>query len=105
MNNRYFNKQEFIKDFIDLCRKMKGEYCGAQPRFVHKFFTVCGELWSFCIYTARKTIEISADRIYDSTKRYDLDSMPVRFPKTTWGGPYGRWDSELREFLIREVCK
>lgn len=105
MKNEYFNKQEFIKDFIDLCRKLRKEHQGHQTGFIHKFLIVCGELWRFYIYIDRKTISTSAERIYDATKRYDLDSIPVRFPKTTWGSPYSRWDSELREFLEREICK
>ena len=97
MKNEYFNKQEFIKDFIALCRGVKRENNNTQPGFLHKFFSVCGELWSFCIYIDNDTLSTSAELI--------LDGRPLKFPKTTWGGPYSRWDSELREFLRREICK
>lgn len=29
----------------------------------------------------------------------------ISYPKTEWGGPDVRWDSELREFLLREIVK
>lgn len=97
MKDRYYDKREFIKDFITLCRRLKKENNNIQPGFLHKFFSICGELWSFCIYIDSGSLSTSAELIVG-------DKM-VKFPKTTWGEPYRRWNSELREFLTREVCK
>lgn len=97
MEDRYYDKHRFVKDFVALCSKLKKENKGIQFGFLHKFFSICGELWSFCIYIENDVLSTSATLI--------VNGRPVEFPKTIWGEPYSRWDYELREFLIREVCK
>lgn len=93
----YVDKQTFVNDFICLCRKLKKENSSLQPVFLHKFFSICGELWSFCIYVDKGMLSTSAELV--------LNGRSVKFPKEDWGSPYHRWDYELREFLMREICK
>lgn len=89
----YKDKNEFIKDFIGLCRSLKH----IQPVSIAEHTKVCGEHWFFYIQTDN-------DKVSTKAWNYYKDEF-VPFPMTTWGAPYSRWDTELREFLQREVCK
>lgn len=98
LKEEYNDKNEFIRDFIKLCRLQKYSYRGGCPTFRHKFIGICGEFWSFCIY-------IDGNGIYTEAILYLDDGKKVKYPKTKWGEPYIRWDSDLRAFLAREICK
>lgn len=93
LRNEYHSKCVFIKEFIALCRELRHK----QPVSVTECVKVCGEPWVF-------TIRTGSDKVSTQAWLY-RDEGYVPFPMTTWGAPYSRWDSELREFLMREICK
>ena len=100
LQESYYNKKEFVKDFIQLCRSAKKSHIESGTvgaSFLHQFVGVCGEYWSFCIYVSAESIATDAAVV--------VNSKWLKYPKTTWGSPYSRWDTELREFLNREVCR
>jgi len=91
-----FSKSEFVKDFIRRCRYMKKEYTH-KPLYSNVYVGVCGEFWQFEIF-------IKDDSVFTQAKFWDKGT-PILYPKTKWGEPYVRWDLDLRNFLLREVCK
>ena len=98
MKSEYYNKQEFVKDFITYCRAVKRAHNASHARqtyYCNKFIGVCGESWKFGFYISSDTVATDAT----------LLSCGTQYPKTKWGGFGRRWDTELREFLSREVNK
>ena len=101
-------KQEFIRDFIKFCREVKRrakEDGRGMTMYINKFVGICGESWQF-------QVSASADTVWTEATFFDFDSstnpprdLTVHYPKTKWGKAYSRWDTELREFLNREICK
>jgi predicted component of type VI protein secretion system len=104
IKREYDNKNQFIKDFLKLCREIKKE---EEDRFSKRKrkITVNAKIsdqntteeWKFIIY-------IENERIFTEAT-VSLNGKTTQYPKTEWGDSYRRWDSELLEFLRREVCK
>lgn len=92
----YENKSEFVRDFIKYCRAVF-QYCKnieAKSVMNRKTFNVCEEEWKFEITVTQTTISTTA-----------ILNGKTNYPLTKWGGDGMRWDSELREFLNREILK
>lgn len=104
----YYDKELFVKEFIAFCRDARKQAIKdgrGMTGFINKFVGVCGEFWQFQIYASEDSIWTAATYFrFDYSKTPALD-ISVHYPKTKWGGPYSRWDSELREFLKREINK
>ena len=101
LKENYYDKQEFVKDFIRFCREVKERSKRCSPwnkTYICKFVGVCGESWKF-------EITASADGIWTQADLLQSGERAVHFPRTKWGEPGVRWDSDLRKFLIREVNK
>ena len=100
MEDNYLTKEDFVKDFVKFCRDMKRGCKEGQkkPDFASISVVVCGEPWLFRIYLDADTVSTDAELMCQN-------GSACRYPRTTWGGKYARWDSELQEYLNREVCK
>lgn len=104
LSKRYDDKAELAKDVIDVCRTQKkltairGVENERQDFCWKEYVRVCDEHWCFAFSIADNKVSTSAMLVLPSGQR-------VAYPYTTWGSPGRRWDSELREFLLREVCK
>lgn len=104
-------KARFIRDFIEFCRDMKRrakEDGRGMTMYINKFVGILGEFWQFQISATEDTVWTEAHLIhFDHSKNPPVDQT-THYPKTKWGdaGKTGtRWDSELREFLNREINK
>ena len=93
MKQEYLHKKEFVKDFVALCRKLRYE----SPTFTNEYVCICGELWAFSIHAGDCMVSTEAALAHNG--------QWLIYPRTIWGRTYARWDTELREFLNREVCK
>ncbi len=109
--DRQKTKERFIRDFIEFCRDMKRkakEDGRGMPLFINKFVTICDEYWQFEIFATEDTVCTEAHLFhFDYGKNPPVDQT-THYPRTEWGGKGytgARWDSELREFLRREINK
>lgn len=104
LSKRYDDKAKFAKDVIGVCRKQKKLTATRSIENERRGFCwkecvrVCDEHWCFTFSIEDNTVSTSALLVLPSGQQ-------VTYPRTTWGSPGQRWDSELREFLLREVCK
>ena len=72
--------------------------------YINKFVAICGESWQFRISATADTVWTEANLF-----SFDYSQMPpvdrtIHYPKTRWG-TCAHWDSELQEFLRREIGK
>lgn len=107
----YYDKELFIKDFIKFCRDVKQEAIGdgrGMKMMINKFVGVCGESWQFIVTADERSVWTEARRFHFVHSSGQTIDQSVHYPKTKWGdagGTGARWDSELREFLRREINK
>lgn len=100
MLKAYTSKRDFVKDFLDECRKYKKKFS-----YYHAFFPevkIETELWSFDIYI-RKGKVVTQFTFHGSDFTPRVPS--VYYSLTEWGGNGIRWDTDLRKYLEREICK
>ena len=111
LENQEAAKEEFIKDFIRLCRDLKRDAKAdgrGMTSLYNKFVGICRESWQFTVYANEKEVWTEAVLFQFDYRQNPPADRSIRYPKTKWGdaGRTGRrWDSELREFLRREVMK
>ena len=105
LKKSYDNKEEFIKDFIKFCRWGKTECGGFGTYFINKFVGIQDEMWQFKFYLTRNTVETEAQLFLFDYSKDPAQDISITYPKTLWGDKYSRWDTELRNFLSREVLK
>lgn len=96
IHKEYEIKSEFVKDFIKYCRAMFQHCKNTEAKSImhRKTINICGEEWKFEIIATQTTISTTA-----------AFNGKTDYPLTKWGGDGVRWDSELREFLNREILK
>lgn len=105
----YYDKELFIKEFVAFCRevreKRREDGRPVMKSRINKFVGVCGEFWQFIVYADMESIWTEAVYFHFDYSTKPPKDLSVHYPETKWGGPYSRWDSELREFLRREINK
>lgn len=98
MKREYYNKSEFIDDFISFIRKLKRNNSGNNTELVFKQFNICGETWKFNIYTTRNTVSTESE-LY-------TENGIIKYPLTGWdNGCHMSWNISLIDFLNREINK
>ena len=104
-------KEQFVRDFIVFCRELKQrakEDGRGMTMFINKFVAIGGEFWQFQFYATGDSISTEAHLFHFDYSEHPPVDRSTHYPRTKWGdkGLTGRrWDSELREFLRREVNK
>ena len=102
LNREFTNKEEFVKEFVEFCRKIKKEnetQKSHRTDFLRIKPVICGESWEFKAYFGSNSVQTEATLFLKET------SKTISYPRTTWGEPYKRWDTDLKEFLMREIDK
>ena len=100
LKDNYYNKNDFIKDVLKMARYMKKEHKERNAKhtlFYNKFVGIEWEYWKFTLYVNSEKVSTEAILFQDGKE--------TKFPFTTWGDKYKRWDSDLKEFLMREINK
>ena len=89
------SKDKIIKELIKKCRQMlRNGRDGTNTGF----FSVGDEMWEY-------TIRCIKNKIVTDFTLYWTDGIKIQYPRTEWGNYGVRWDSDLREFLNREILK
>lgn len=99
LKDYYPKKKEFISDFLKLCRynRNNGVTYGSYKTGIND------ELWSFNVFTSY--CGVSTECFYNGKLLGHITENLTVYPRTTWGEPGVRWDSDLKKFLEREICK
>lgn len=97
----FLYKTNAILHLISTCRGIKQDSEFQGPEII--CVPLKNELWYFTVNKDKDgNIYTSADCYYYPTI---LEVKSIHYPETKWGGPYSRWDTELREFCEREFEK
>lgn len=109
LKKSYDSKSEFISDFIKLCRVIKKQHkeeMAKMPYFLCKFVGVQNEFWRFCFYIDSESVSTDAVLYKLKPNSKPPECVEIQYPQTQWGERYLiRWDTDLRRFLEREICK
>lgn len=94
----YISKLAFIKDFLKECRQVRTTKEKREFSFNVK---ITRENWTFYVLAENGQISTKAILLKSA-----VGPTLCEYPWTQWGEKKGkRWDSELKKFLEREVCK
>lgn len=97
----FLYKTNAILHLTSTCRGIKQDSEFQGPEII--YIPLKNELWVFTVNKDTDgNISTNAFCYYYSS---DTEIKTIYYPDTKWGGPYSRWDTELREFCEREFEK